>query len=59
VPDATHITLKSVSNAHDGSITAFPVRQAGEKGLLMAEWFEYTPSSGTDIAVSSDLTKID
>jgi hypothetical protein len=34
------------------------VNDEGEKGQLIAEWFEYTPSSGTDIAVASDLSKI-
>jgi hypothetical protein len=58
VPDATHITIKALNKAHDGSINPFPVIQAGEKGQLIAEWFEYTPSSGTDIAVTSDLTTI-
>jgi hypothetical protein len=32
--------------------------QAGAKGVLIGEWFEYTPTSGTDIAISSDLTTI-
>lgn len=58
IPDATHITVKALQNAHDGSSTPFAVRQAGEKGLLIAEWFEYTPTSATDIAVTSDLATI-
>ncbi len=58
VPDATHITLKMLNNAHDGSKIPFAVMQAGEKGVLIAEWFEYTPSSGTDIAVTSNLATI-
>lgn len=58
VPDATHITVKGMTNAHDGSTDAFAVIQAGEKGQLIAEWFEYTPSSGVDIGVTSDLTTI-
>ena len=29
-----------------------------EQGTLLAEWYEYTPTSGTDIAVTSDLTTI-
>ncbi len=56
VPDGTHITIGSLTYAHDGSGVPFPVRQAGEKGQLIAEWFEYTPTSGTDIAVTSDLS---
>jgi hypothetical protein len=58
IPDAKHITLKALANAHDGSVTPFAVRRAGEKGLLIAEWFEYTPTSGTDIAVTSNLGSI-
>jgi hypothetical protein len=30
----------------------FPVVQASAKGVLIGEWFEYTPTSGTDIAVT-------
>jgi len=50
------ITVKALSNPH--SATQFPIIQGGEKGQLIAEWFEYTPTSGTDIAVASDLTTI-
>jgi hypothetical protein len=59
VPDATHITVKGLKNAHDGSTTPFAIRQGGEKGQLIAEWFEYTPTSGTDIAVTSKLATIE
>lgn len=31
---------------------------SAEAGELLAEWYEYTPTSGTDIAVTSDLTTI-
>jgi hypothetical protein len=58
VPNGTHITVAALTNAHDGSKTPFPVMQAGEKGQLIAEWFEYTPTSGTDIAVTSNLADI-
>jgi len=58
VPDKTHITVERLQNAHDGSLTPFAVMQAGEKGQLIAEWFEYTPTSGTDIAVTSNLATI-
>jgi len=59
VPDATHITVKGLNNAHDGSTRPFAIRQGGEKGQLIAEWFEYTPTSGTDIAVTSNLATIE
>ncbi|HFU7058053.1 TPA: hypothetical protein ACGN81_005144 [Bacillus cereus] len=52
-PDTTHITVTALKNSHDDHI---PIIQQGEKGILMAEWFEYTPSSGTDIEVNSDLS---
>jgi hypothetical protein len=58
VPDATHITVERLEKPHDGSKKPFPVMQAGEKGQLIAEWFEYTPTSGTDIAVTSNLATI-
>lgn len=58
VPDATHLVLSSLTNAHGASTQPFAVIQAGEKGLLIAEWFEYTPNSGTDIAVTSNLATI-
>jgi hypothetical protein len=58
VPDERHVTLKRLANDHDGSLEAFPVLQGGEKGQLMAEWFEYTPTQGTDIAVTSNLATI-
>jgi hypothetical protein len=59
VPDGTHITVQAVSNAHTLINQApFPIVQAGSKGTLIGEWFEYTPSSGTDIAVTSNLATI-
>jgi hypothetical protein len=53
-----YITVKHLTYAHNGTTTPFPVTQPGEKGVLIAEWYEYTPTSGTDIAVNSDLTTI-
>jgi hypothetical protein len=58
VPDATHIVVASVVHAHDGTQAPVPVLQPGTKGALIAEWFEYTPSSGIDIAVTSNLATI-
>ena len=58
VPDDTHITVERIENPHDGTTRPFAVMQAGEKGQLIAEWFEYTPTSGTDIAVTSNLATI-
>jgi hypothetical protein len=61
VPDSTHITVGALSNAHDPAKNQnipYPIVQAGESGLLIAEWFEYTPTSGTDIAVTSNLATI-
>jgi len=56
--DGTHITVAKLVNSHDGTSTPFLVFQPGEKGVLIAEWNEYTPTSGTDIKVTSDLTAI-
>jgi hypothetical protein len=58
VPDSTHITVQSLNKTHDGSLTPFAIVQPGETGVLIAEWFEYTPTSGTDIAVTSNLPTI-
>ena len=58
VPDATHITVERLDKSHDGSTKPFPIMQGGEKGQLIAEWFEYTPTSGTDIQVTSNLATI-
>jgi hypothetical protein len=58
VPDGRHIEVARLANAHDGTRGAFPIVQPGEKGALIAEWSEYTPTSGTDIAITSNLTTI-
>jgi len=58
VPSLTELTIAALKYPHDGSQTEFPIVQPGEAGLLIAEWNEYTPCSGTDIAVTSDLTTI-
>ena len=59
--DKTHITVVALSNTHSPAQSQnkpYPIVQAGAAGTLIAEWFEYTPTSGTDIAVTSDLTTI-
>lgn len=58
VPDATHIIVAALMHPHGGASGPFAVLQPGDKGALIAEWFEYTPSSGTDIAVTSNLATI-
>lgn len=58
IPDGTHLVLASLANAHDGSVQAFPIVQPGENGVIVAEWDEYTPTSGVDIAVTSNLATI-
>jgi hypothetical protein len=61
VPDGTHITVAQLSHAHNPANNQnipYPIVQAGESGLLIAEWFSYTPTSGTDIAVTSNLATI-
>lgn len=54
----TQIEVARLDKAHNGSSTPFPVLQPAEKGELLAEWNEYTPTSGTDIAVTSNLSTI-
>jgi hypothetical protein len=58
IPDKNLIIVASVAYAHDGTQIPFAVLQPGDKGALIAEWYEYTPSSGTDIAVTSNLATI-
>lgn len=58
IPDESHIIVAEVDHTHDGTQGPFAVLQPGDKGALIAEWFEYTPSSGTDIAVTSNLATI-
>jgi hypothetical protein len=61
VPDKTHIIVQAMSNTHNPAQNKnlpYPTVQAGASGLLIAEWFEYTPTSGTDIAVTSNLATI-
>ncbi|WP_433463410.1 hypothetical protein [Spirillospora sp. CA-128828] len=55
IPDATHIKVGRLRKAHTGTAASpFPVTQPGEKGELIAEWSEYTPTSGIDITVASN-----
>jgi hypothetical protein len=49
------ISVQMLQYAHSVASGPFPVVQSGAKGVLIGEWFEYTPTSGTDIAVSSNL----
>ena len=58
IGDGTHITVAQVLYPHGGDDQPYAIVQPGEKGALIAEWFEYTPSSGTDIAVMSNLATI-
>jgi hypothetical protein len=58
IPDANHIVVEKLIHPHDGTDRPFPVLQPGDKGTLIAEWNEYTPSSGIDIEVNSDLDEI-
>ncbi|MEW9556337.1 hypothetical protein [Nonomuraea sp. NPDC050783] len=58
IPDAKTITVAKLTFAHRGTQAPVPILQPSEKGALIAEWNEYTPSSGTDIAVTSNLGDI-
>jgi len=58
VPDATHLVVAALTHAHDGTGQPFAVLQPGDKGALIAQWNEYTPSSGIDIAMTSNLALI-
>jgi hypothetical protein len=43
------ITVQGLQYSHTAP---FPVVQSGAKGVLIGEWYEYTPTSGTDIGVT-------
>lgn len=58
IRDATHMTVAQILYPHGGTNMRFIILQPGEKGALIAEWNEYTPTSGTDIAVTSNLATI-
>lgn len=47
------ISVQGLQYSHFGP---FPVVQSGAKGVLIGEWFEYTPTSGTDIGVTLNPT---
>jgi hypothetical protein len=56
--NGNQLTLAEVANRHGGGGASYVVMQPGEKGALIAEWNEYTPTSGMDIAVTSNLSTI-
>jgi len=56
--DNKQLSLENVQNPHGGNGEVYAVVQPGEKGVLIAEWNEYTPTSGTDIQVTSNLETI-
>ncbi|WP_433654740.1 hypothetical protein ACQPW1_28545 [Nocardia sp. CA-128927] len=56
--DSNRLVVAKLKYDHDGSAIPFAVVQPGAKGALIAEWNEYTPTSGTDIEVGSDLGTI-
>ena len=58
VPDLQHLAVASLQYGHDGGTTPFPIVQPGSRGTLIAEWQEYTPTSGVDIQVTSNLADI-
>jgi hypothetical protein len=51
-----HITVQKLDFYHGDGV--FPIIQPSDRGALIAEWNEYTPTSGTDIAVTSNLLTI-
>ena len=58
VADKMHITVQPLDNTHDRTLKPFAPMQPGEKGQLIAEWFEYTPASGAYIALTSNLATV-
>jgi hypothetical protein len=57
IPDDSKIAVDQLEHDH-GQEGDFLIVRPGEKGFLIAEWNEYTPSSGVDIAVTSNLATI-
>ena len=58
IPDNTHIEVAQLKNHHDGTSTPFPIVQPGEAGVVIAEWYEYTPSHVTDIALATPFPEM-
>lgn len=52
---ADSITVQGLQHEHVAKNPPFPIVQSSEKGVLIGEWFEYTPSNGTLISVNSKL----
>lgn len=57
IPNDHQLTIERLDFAH-GQDGPFPVLEPGDKGILIAEWDEYTPTAGVDIAVTSNLATI-
>jgi hypothetical protein len=57
IPSASEIRVAKLDHDH-GQGGRFLVTRPGDKGVLIAEWNEYTPSSGVDIALTSNLATI-
>ncbi|KAG8531931.1 uncharacterized protein KY384_003567 [Bacidia gigantensis] len=53
--DQSVIVVEKLVNRHGAKAKEelYPIIQVGEEGVLIAEWFEYTPSHGTAIEVDS------
>lgn len=56
--DDRSITVQGLKHAHDAKNGDYPILQVAAKGVLIAEWFEYTPSKGTFIAIDSNMGSI-
>jgi hypothetical protein len=55
-PNQPTITVSALQNQYDGTKIPVQIIQGGEKGVLIAEWYEYTPNSGTDINVTTNIS---
>ncbi len=58
IRNSSHITVAQILYPHGGNSSFYPIVQPSEKGVVIAEWNEYTPTSGTDIAVTSNLANV-
>ncbi|MDM9623158.1 hypothetical protein [Rhizobium sp. S96] len=58
VLDSATIKLDMLKYKHGMNGSRYVIRLPGEKGALIAEWAEYTPTSAIDIAVTSNLATI-
>lgn len=52
------LVVEALEYDHGSNEKPFSIYQSGEQGLLISEWFKYTPSHVTMIAINSTLNEM-